>query len=227
MNKVKKILWGAVLIIFGVLLALDMLDVVGFSLLFRGWWMLFIIVPCMIGLITDKKKLGSLIGLAIGIALLLAARDIITYGMIWKLAIPAAIVIVGLNMIFRAIGRREAREVAKKLRDNEAVLQTYCATFAGLEPELSGTTFTGADATAIFAGVKLDLRNAVINEDAVIKATAIFGGIDILVPDDLEVKLSSTSVFGSAENKRACGKDKGTHTLYVSATCVFGGVEIK
>ncbi len=31
-------------------------------MLFDGWWTLFIIVPCAIGLITDRDKTGSIIG---------------------------------------------------------------------------------------------------------------------------------------------------------------------
>ena len=227
MNKVKNILWGAVLVIVGLLLVLDVLNVITFDLFFKGWWTLIIIVPCAIGLITDREKTGNLIGVLIGVALLLASRDIIPFELLWKLALPVAVVIIGAVIIFKAIGKKDAREVEKKVKENSEPLQEYCATFSGVDADLSGETFTGASLTAVFGGVKLDLREALINSDAVIKVSAIFGGVDIFVPDDVNVKISSSSIFGGVEDKKKAKKKDGAHTLYISASCVFGGCDIK
>ena len=79
MNKtLKGILWGLVIILVGVAIALKIIGI-PFSLFFDGWWTLFIIVPCAFGLITEKSKTGNLIGILIGVGLLLAARDIISF----------------------------------------------------------------------------------------------------------------------------------------------------
>ena len=37
----------------------------------------------------------------------------------------------------------------------------------------------------------------------------------------------STPIFGGVENKHENSDDKKSKTLYINATCVFGGVEIK
>ena len=75
MKKAKSILWGLVLAAAGVLLGLRALDIVDFSIFFDGWWTLFLIVPCAIGLVTDRDKTGNLVGLAIGVFLLLGCPD--------------------------------------------------------------------------------------------------------------------------------------------------------
>ena len=72
--------------------------------------------------------------------------------------------------------------------------------------------------------MECDLRNAIIEKDEVIKATAIFGGIDILVPDNVNVKVDSNSIFGSVDNKTKAHTD--APTLYISAICLFGGIDI-
>ena len=54
---------------------------------------------------------------------------------------------------------------------------------------------------------------------------ALQAGIDILVPDNVNVKVSSNCIFGGISNKTAVHKD--APTIYVSGTCMFGGVEIK
>lgn len=76
-----------------------------------------------------------------------------------------------------------------------------------------------------FGGVKCDLRNAVIEHDCAIGASAIFGGIDILVPAGVNVKVSTTAIFGGTSNKTA--PQPNGPTIYITGTCMFGGVEIK
>lgn len=227
MNKVKRILWGIVLVAIGVLLVLNTLEIIKFDPFFRGFWTLFIIIPCGIGLITDRNKIGSLVGLTFGVALLLAARDVITYDLIWKLCLPFAVIFIGLGVIFKAFGRKETREVEKKLRENGEPLEEYCATFTGSNVDFTGREFKGASVSAIFGGVKLDLSRASINGDVVIKTSSIFGGVDIILPDDVNVKLSSSSVFGGVSDKREKKNIDGAHTLYISANCIFGGCDIK
>ena len=71
------------------------------------------------------------------------------------------------------------------------------------------------------------MRNAIIEKDCAITATSIFGGIDILVPDNINVKINSNSIFGGVSEKNHRPTVQGTPTVYINATCMFGGVEIK
>ena len=83
MEKAKAIIFGLILIIIGVILGLNSLEITNINIFFDGWWTLFIIIPCFIGLLNDKEKTGSLIGLCIGICLLLASLDVINFDLIW------------------------------------------------------------------------------------------------------------------------------------------------
>lgn len=56
MKRVSGILWGIVLAAVGVIIALSGLGIITLNLFFEGWWTLFIIIPCLIGLITDSDK---------------------------------------------------------------------------------------------------------------------------------------------------------------------------
>lgn len=71
------------------------------------------------------------------------------------------------------------------------------------------------------------MRDSLIEDDVWIKASAIFGGIDIYVPRDVNVKVSSTSIFGGVSNKTKNNKGSDCVTIYIEATAMFGGVEIK
>ena len=73
----------------------------------------------------------------------------------------------------------------------------------------------------------MDLRMAVIERDIRIDATAVCGGIDILVPSNVMVRVMSVPVLGGVSNKAPAPTEIPCHTLYINATCVFGGVTVK
>ena len=103
MRKSSKILWGIALIAIGGIFALNAFGVTDIQLFFDGWWTLFIIVPCFIGIFSEREKIGNIIGLLIGVFLLLCCQNILGFDMLWKLAFPAIIVIIGLKLIFGAV----------------------------------------------------------------------------------------------------------------------------
>ena len=80
MKKSNQILWGIALIAVGILIALNSLDIIDINLFFKGWWTLFIIVPCAIGLFSGNEKFGNLLGILLGVLLLLCCQDIISFG---------------------------------------------------------------------------------------------------------------------------------------------------
>jgi hypothetical protein len=57
---------------------------------------------------------------------------------------------------------------------------------------------------ALFGGAQLDFRDANLYSGVtVVNCLAMFGGIDILVPEELEVDANGTGVFGGFEQKAA------------------------
>ena len=227
MKKLSKILWGIALIVVGGIFALNAFGLTDIELFFDGWWTLFIIVPCFIGLFSEREKTGNIIGLFIGVFLLLCCQNVLGFDMIWKLAVPAIIVIIGLKMIFSAVFGDKATKLLVESRQNGDNIKSGCATFSGQDLNFDGEVFSGAELTAVFGGVKCDLRNAVIEKDCAVTATSIFGGIEIFAPDNINIKINSNSVFGGVSDKNHRPTVQGAVTVYINATCIFGGVEIK
>ena len=229
MKKNKSILWGIIFIAAGVIWALSALDIVKVNIFFDGWWTLFIIVPSAISLFTSSEKFSSAIGLAIGIIFLLCARDVLTYGLVMKLAVPAIIILIGLKMIFSSFSKNHTEKVEESFEKYEGDVDNVFCLFNGVKADLSGKVFRGAEINAIFGGVDYDLRGAVIEPDSAIKVSAVFGGVDIIVPEGVKVKVKSNSFFGGVENKsrRPAKDDENVITLYVSGLALFGGIDIK
>lgn len=227
MNRVSNILWGFVLIIIGVIFGLNALGMTDINIFFDGWWTLFIIVPCFIDLFKNGNKTGNIIGIVIGVALLLSCRDILNMGMVFKLITPFILVCIGFSIIFKDSLNKKVKEKIKELNKDKKNDKEYSAVFGEQKLDFSDEKFDGCEINAVFGGVSCDLRNATLKEDCVINASSIFGGITIRVPNNVNVKVTSTPIFGGVSDERKKRNNDSKITLYINATCLFGGVEIK
>lgn len=225
MKKTSNLLWGTLFIIIGLIFGLNTLEITNINIFFDGWWTLFIIVPCFIGLFNEKEKTGNIIGLIIGICLLLASNNIIRFEIIWKLMFPSILVIIGLSLIFKdTINSKVKKEIKKLNKTND---KEYYATFGAQTLNYDKEEFKGCDMNAVFGGITCELQEAIIKDNAVINASSIFGMITIKVPKDVKVKITSTPIFGGVSDEREEKNNDSKKILYINATCLFGGVEIK
>ena len=117
MKNFGNILWGIVLIIIGLIVGGNALGITNIDIFFDGWWTLFIIIPCFIGLFKEREKTGNIIGILIGIALLLCCQDILNFDMIWKLAFPLILIIIGISFIFKDTFDYKLSKEIKKLNN--------------------------------------------------------------------------------------------------------------
>ncbi len=226
MKKTTRIVIGCALIAVGVVYTLNALNILHVSLFFDGWWTLFILVPCAVGLFTEEDKWGNIIGLLVGTLLLLCCQDVLAWSMLWKLLVPGVIILIGCRLLFAGLFGGKGQDLLKRVRAN-GQLKGGTAVFGGANMNFTGKPFYGAELNALFGGVKCDLRGAEITGDCGITANALFGGIDIMVPDDVAVKVVSASLFGGVSEKKKTTPPPDAHTLYINANCLFGGVDIK
>lgn len=224
--KKENVLWGLGFIIVGILVLINALGIIAINVFFKGWWTLFIIVPCFVNIFKDNDKTASIIGTVFGILLLLAVRDVINFDLLWKILLPLVLIIIGLSLIFKDKVSDKVKDEIKKLNKNSK--DEYTATFSGQDLNFDDEEFKGCELNAIFGGIKCDIKNAKLKDDVVINASSIFGGITLYVPKDVNVKVVSNSIFGGVSGNYNKNKnDKKGKTIYVNATCLFGGVEIK
>ena len=227
MEKLNRILWGLVFIVLGIVIALNALDIINFNIFFNGWWTFIIIIPCFIGLFdgTKEGKLGNIIGVLVGVVLLLVAQGLLRFDIVFKLFIPAVLVIIGLYLLFGNVFRSKVTDKLRELKKESGNGEAICATFSEQFVTKNDEKFENATVDAVFGSVVLDLSKAKIKDEAVITASAIFGGIDIIVPKDVEVKIKSTPIFGGVSNTTKTKDAK--KVIYIDALALFGSVEVK
>ena len=227
MRRANNMIWGVILIIASIVLLLNSLGLTDISIFFSGWWTLFIIIPCFVGLLTGNDKTSNLIGLGIGVVLFLACRDAIAFDVLWKFTNPAIIALFGIKMIYKGVFGGKSTEIMRIHQANGVEHKSVFAAFSGQTVDYDHEVFRGAELTAVFGGVKCDLRNAVFEEDVVINTCSVFGGIDIFLPDDVNIKVDTNSLFGGVDTKKHENSCDNRYTVYLNSTCMFGGVDIK
>ena len=84
-------------------------------------------------------------------------------------------------------------------------------------------------AVAVMGGVDLDLRDATIEGgELVITAFAVMGGIEIVVPDGIDVDLSGFALLGGNEHQPGDAPVRaGTPVVRVRAFSLMGGIAVK
>lgn len=219
-ERLGNVIWGISLVILGVLWGLDAVNIIDVTLFFRGWWTLFIIIPSTVDMIQKGLKVSNVTSLIVGVMLYFASIDVLTWDIIWKLTLPIIIVYAGFSIIFKGTKNRPNIKT-------EGYKGEYSAIFSGQKEDFINQEFTGATADAVFGGVELNLKGAIIKEDVEIKISAIFGGVDIIVPANVNVKVNNTGIFGGVDNKVKNDTTEGIKTIYINSFCLFGGVDIK
>lgn len=227
MKQAFKIILGLALIAAGVLWILSLTGVLTFEFSTKGWWALFVIVPCLFGLINDKDKVGPCIGIGVGVLLLLAARDVISWNMMWQIALALMVIGFGIQLLFfKGCHHHEACEIKTVSRDGKNIRRIETA-FGKQNLTFAGEKFEGADVQTSFGGLTLNLKGAEITDQAFIDLNVGFAGVSIIVPEGLAVQIAVTSGFGGVSDKRYTKVNSGTPQLIITGKVGFGGVEIR
>ncbi len=225
MARPNRIVWGLLLVAAGVLYGLNALEITDIDVLFDGWWTLFLIVPCGIGIFTRRDKWGNLFGFLLGVYLLLSAQDVLDGSVARKLVWPALIVFFGIKLLWGGISGRKKRVIVIE-GDGDDDFEEIHAAFSSTYADYSGKVFEGASLSSVFGGVKCDLRNAIIEKNCVLKVTSVFGGATVLVPPTVNVKVAANTVFGGISD-RTVRTEGNTVTLTITGDCVFGSLKIE
>jgi len=223
-KKTADLLFGLCFMIVGVGLAGNAFGWWNYRLFFDGWWTLIIIIPMVISIFKSGFHAFNTTALFIGIVLLLSEIEVLPEDTIYQLIVPIIFLVIGFQIIFKGAFRRKIPKAI--FQDHSKTIKDYVAIFGGQERKINNEVFEGGNVSAVFGGVELDLRDAIINQDVVINITSAFGGVEIYLPSNVRVSISSIPIFGAVSNKTLNLAADGDPTVYINATCIFGGVDI-
>lgn len=226
MKKTNNLILGTILIVVGIILGLKALDIININIFFKGWWTLFIIIPSCIGLINDYDKIGNLIGIIIGLVLLLICQNIIDFELLLRLAIPVILVLIGLNLILKN-SQLKSQEAKKVSPNRNKDTKDYCATLTGMNVKLDDESVERYKLDAIFGSLNADLTKHKLKKELQIIACSIFGNITLTIPEEVNIKILSTPIFGKVSDQRKLNSQEKRKTIYLDGTAFFGNIKIK
>lgn len=174
-----QLLMGLVIIAVGVLFTLDNLGMLEAQEYLR-YWPAGLVAIGGLKLWQARGDGGMLAGLLFVLAgtwLLLESFAVITVSF-WELW-PVLLVAFGVSLVWRGFhGRRE-----RVGTDADATVNSL-AVLGRISRGNNSRAFRGGDLTAVLGGCEIDLRQSAIDGEAVLDVFAMWGGIEIRVPED-------------------------------------------
>jgi predicted membrane protein len=172
---------------------------------------------------------GALFFIGLGSLFLLNNLDILSGDIIdyW----PLILILLGVWILFkpRLLERTRDTQSASTSGASEGRVNQLTI-FGGQEHPVQSDNFSGGDVTVIFGGSKLDLRQVGTEQKEIhIEVTAIFSGLDIIMPANWSLDLGITPLFGSVEDKRRTVLQKQLDEpvrLFLHGSSIFSGIEI-
>lgn len=230
----SALIWGLVFVAVGIIFGGNALNIWDIDVFFPGWWTLFLIIPGLVSMVRYGFNWGSGVLVILGLILLFDALDIISSDIMWKLVFPLILVIIGISILtsfFRSATKKNIEDEeytkSKSYKYDSTQYPRYTAILGGGDYKNNTEDLKGVVAEAILGGLEIDLRDAKITEDIVLELTAVLGGIDIYIPDDVRVEIiSGVPVLGGFEHKINRNALSGPK-VRIKYTAVLGGIEIK
>lgn len=216
---------GIIILLIGLICIVEILNpdlAINFDLL----WPIVIIALATYKILADKKcNTWLILWLFVGFWWLFVELDFIT-SYYYPLFFPLVLVIIGTSMIIGSANDKKQLPIMPKEQETKGK-KSYNGIFGGVDEKVRDENFKGAEVYSIFGGVDLDLRKAKIKEDIIINVYSIFGGTTIISPEDYNIVMHSTAIFGGNENKQENTYDEKRKTIHINCVSVFGGCEIK
>ena len=216
-QSMTRIIGGASLLGLGVLLLLSNTGLVRLDWLFSNWWPLAIILAGVLLMAHNPRSWQvPLFLITLGVLYQLRTSAVIDFEP-WAVIWPLVIILVGLSFLFRNSG---PKRVSDRERDD------VVAILGGNQVISSATSFKQSNITAIMGGAMLDLRKVKIDKDASVTVFAFWGGIDIVVPENVAVRNQLNAVLGGTEDRTRQKTDKDSPVLLIAGDVIMGGVSI-
>jgi hypothetical protein len=212
---------GAVLIGVGAVYLLDAGGALEAGRTLREWWPLMVVLLGAFQVASERRvRLVSGVLLFGGMALLLAttgAVGSVDFGVVW----PILLILAGLALLIGWSRRQRGIAAADEVTGLAMLAAGHCAT--------SSQNFKRAAVTAVLGGMTLDLSEARPAEGgARVSATAILGGVDVVVPPGWRVVVKGLPLFGGWDDTTARSPvEPDAPRVDVQALLLFGGLEVK
>ena len=212
---------GTLLVGLGSVFLLDTADVLDAGKTLGDWWPVAIVLLGAFQIASERRVGPVPAALVLGGLVLLGATTGLFGSVNWGVVWPIALITVGAGLLL-GWGRHRMGAVDEAEVSGMAVLSAS-------RVATRSAAFKRAAVTAVLGGLTLDLTKATpVPEGASVSATAVFGGVDVIVPPGWSVSIRGLPLFGGWDDTTSRA-DEGPDAprLDIQALVLFGGLEVK
>lgn len=218
-----RLVLGLFIVALGVVFFLDQLGYrVGAVV---RWWPLALVVIGALKAWQPRGTPGRTFGwVLIVLGALLLLDNVTAFELEFALLWPALVVAAGGALVWQALQGSSRRDPGSAVAGDGF---SAVAVLGSARRRVTSSAFRRGDATAVLGGCEIDLRQARLGGgEAVVDVFCLWGGVDLLVPDDWQVELRGTPVLGGFDdNTRPRAGSDGR--LTVTGVAIMGGVDVK
>lgn len=235
-NAPKRIGIGLVIIFVGATLLLRSFGIYdGFINEYIFRWEMLLIGFGFISLLSHEGQGPGFILILIGLAFFLKDQDWLPDEFhnvsFWQLLIASIFIFSGIMIIFKR-KHSPGCEWGGESTNHEMDTIDEVAVFGGGDRTIVSDSFKGGKILAVFGGSNFNLtRSKLAPGKNYIDVLAVFGGLKLVVPEDWNVKINATSIFGGFSDKHRVhtpdSATAGEPELIIKGFVIFGGGEIK
>ncbi|RPI25590.1 MAG: hypothetical protein EHM61_13995 [Acidobacteria bacterium] len=244
-NAAPQLIFGGFVIVLGFLFLLDNMGLIDAGNFFDYWPAIFIMIG-LVRIIQAESGAGRFVGFIfalVGFVWILDNIDAFYFsiGRLW----PLLLVLIGLAIILKSLTHEPGEKSfhgpdsqpdllrnpvpppppIPRTREDEVVKGV--AVLGAFKRIVGSQNFKAASLTAFMGGCEIDLRDAAIADSpAVVDVFAMWGGVELKVPDSWVVELRGMPILGGFEDKTRPPRDR-SQVLIVKGMVIFGGVEIR
>jgi predicted membrane protein len=211
----RRAILGIFLVLLGAFFLLDNFGIIPSLPWWVISWQMLLIVIGVFNLITGNRS-AAIILIGIGGIFLFTEFYPFSFRDWW----PLILVIIGLSFIFRQKTMTKGSVFEENYFDSLNV-------FGGGNQRVTSHKLEGGKVTAIFGGADIDLRDSRPVDGATIDIFALFGGCEIKVPADWNIKSTVSPILGGFADNRPQQNNSDGPVVYLKGTAIFGGAEIK
>jgi predicted membrane protein len=215
-----KRIFGLLIILAGVLLLLNNLNIYPIRDLFDYLWPSALVLIGVYSMIEQRRiSLFHLIITTIGLIFLAISFNLIERESVVNMIIPGIVILIGLSLVFNRRG------VSVNISDKDDII----AVFGGTKHKSNNKRFEKIEVSGVFGSADVDLSEIELKGDkGIVTINAVFGGADVRLPKKYAVVVAGSPVFGGFEDKTTTTDVKVEgKVIEVNYSVVFGAIEIR
>jgi hypothetical protein len=231
-NAHQRFVPAIVLIAVGAIFFLNNLHILGWREI-SAYWPVALIAAGLYKIVDSNDGSRRTVGgVLMAIGGLLLANNLGYLDFSWRELWPLLLIGLGIMMLLDRAGWSWAGRFSwSAAAASSTNVLRESAVFSGGKRRMVVSDFGGGKVDAVFGGFEIDLRNCdIAGDSAVLETNAVFGGVELRVPETWNVVCKGAGVFGAfSDETRHPNRAQvpSPKQLILKGGAVFGGVVIK